>query len=172
MVQHRKKYLQFLISLYGPAINEDLSRVKKKIRIHLPLTVRPLRAGEFGLRGKLCIVLPNDIFPSFLAHSVEVPKLCASCNYWPCVIITFSFSFCQIFFLPPRHFLDSEVDGSSFYQGLPAEMKSIKNEDFWFLIIFFSLSSCKKGDHFFLLGRIFLNFFEPSVIFFNRLFPM
>ena len=83
------------------------------------------------------------------------------------MIITFSFSFCQIFFLPPRHFLDSEADGSSFYQGLPAEMKSIKNEDFWFFLLFSSLFlPAKKEINFFLLGRIFLNFFEPSVIFF------
>ena len=138
---------------------------RKNPNSQLSLTVRPLRAGEFGLRGKLCIVLPNDIFPSFLAHSVEVPKLCASCNYWPCVIITFSFSFCQIFFLPPRHFLDSEADGSSFYQGLPAEMKSIKNEDL-ISYYFFSLSSCKKGDQFFFVGEDFSEFFWAIKVFF------
>ena len=74
------------------------------------------------------------------------------------MIITFSFSFCQIFFLPPRHFLDSEADGSSFYQGLPAEMKSIKNEDL-ISYYFFSLSSCKKGDQFFFVGEDFSEFF-------------
>ena len=68
--------------------------------------------------------MSENVSPSFFS---DQPLLLCKLHLLA-VIITFSF-LCQIFFLPPRHFLDSEADGSSFYQGLPAEMKSIKNED-------------------------------------------